>query len=50
MGQCEMALQFSKGQRRSLQGLDHEEDGYFFPDVQEKLDQRLNKKGPHTRL
>jgi hypothetical protein len=28
----------------------HEEDGYCFPDVQEKLEQRLRQKGPHARL
>src|SRR6185437_7053481 len=28
----------------------HEEDGYFFPDVQEELEQRLHKEGSRARL
>ena len=50
MGRCETALQLSGGQRTTFQGLDHEEDGYCFPDIQEKFEQALYQKGPHARL
>jgi hypothetical protein len=45
MERVETALQFSRGQRGSFEGLGHEEDGYCFPDVQEKLVQTLHQKG-----
>jgi hypothetical protein len=50
MERGETAFQFSRGQRGILEGLGHEEDGYCFLDIQEKLEQRLCQKGPHARL